>query len=166
MLRVSPAADNALPMDIRPDDLSDPRMVALLRAHRVDLARHSPPESVHALDVDVAALRAAPIAFWSAWDGDRLAGCAALKALDAGHGEIKSMRTVDAYRRRGVAAHLLDHVLGVARHRGYRRLSLETGAGPAFAPAHALYLRFGFADCAPFGDYAADPYSRFLTFAL
>ncbi len=153
-------------MDIRRDDLSDARIVALLRAHRADLARHSPPESVHAIDVDVAALRAAPITFWSVWDGERLAGCGALKALEPDHGEIKSMRTVDAYRRRGVAARLLEHLLAEARERGYRRLSLETGSGPAFAPAHALYLRFGFADCAPFGEYAPDPYSRFLTLAL
>ncbi|ANB18740.1 GNAT family N-acetyltransferase [Dokdonella koreensis] len=153
-------------MDIRPDDLSDPRVVALLRAHRADLARHSPPQSVHALDVDAAALRAAPIAFWSVWDGDHLAGCGALKALAPDHGEIKSMRTVDAYRRRGVAARLLEHLLAEARRRGYRRLSLETGSGPAFAPAHALYLRFGFADDAPFADYPADPYSRFLTRSL
>lgn len=153
-------------MDIRPDDLSDPRVVALLRAHRTDLARHSPPQSVHALDVDVAALRAAPITFWSVWDGDHLAGCGALKALAPDHGEIKSMRTVDAYRRRGVAARLLEHLLAEARRRSYRRLSLETGSGPAFAPAHALYLRFGFADSAPFADYLADPYSRFLTRSL
>lgn len=153
-------------MDIRRDDLSDPQLIALLRAHRADLARHSPPGSVHAIDVDVAALRAAPITFWSVWDGERLAGCGALKALEPGHGEIKSMRTVDTYRRRGVAARLLGHLLAEARERGYRRLSLETGSGPAFAPAHALYLRFGFADCAPFGDYAPDPYSRFLTLTL
>lgn len=153
-------------MEIRPDDLSDPRVVALLRAHRADLARHSPPASVHALDVDVAALRIAPIRYWSVWDGGHLAGCGALKALDAGHGEIKSMRTVDAYRRRGVAAGLLAHLIGEARRCGYHRLSLETGSGPAFAAAHALYLRHGFSDCAPFADYRDDPFSRFLTLDL
>jgi putative acetyltransferase len=124
----------------------------------------SPPESTHVLDLD--ALRAPEIIFWSAWDGDSLLGCAALKALDSSHGEVKSMHTVARHRGRGVGLALLQHIVTEARSRGYRRLSLETGSMAAFAPARALYARFGFVECAPFGDYRLDPNSVFMTFGL
>jgi putative acetyltransferase len=104
---------------------------------------------------------------WTAWDGAALLGCGALKALGDGEGEIKSMRTAPAHLRKGVAATLLEHILSVARARSYRRLSLETGTGPAFEPAYAFYRRFGFADCGAFADYRADdPFSRFMSLAL
>ncbi|MBW8852393.1 MAG: GNAT family N-acetyltransferase [Xanthomonadales bacterium] len=152
-------------MHIREDDLRGADVVALLQAHLDDMHRHSPPESVHALDLD--ALRRPEITFWTMRDeGGALMGCGALKQLDAGHGEIKSMRTAAAHLRRGVAATLLRHVLRTARARGYRRLSLETGAPEAFAPARALYARFGFAECGPFADYAEDPWSVFMTLEL
>lgn len=152
-------------MHIREDDLRGADVVALLQAHLDDMHRHSPPESVHALDLD--ALRRPEITFWTMRDdGGALMGCGALKQLDAGHGEIKSMRTAAAHLRRGVAATLLRHVLRTAWARGYRRLSLETGAPEAFAPARALYARFGFAECGPFADYAEDPWSVFMTLEL
>ena len=152
-------------MHIREDDLRGADVVALLQAHLDDMHRHSPPESVHALDLD--ALRRPEITFWTMRDeGGALMGCGALKQLDAGHGEIKSMRTAAAHLRRGVAATLLRHVLRTARARGYRRLSLETGAPEAFAPARALYARFGFVECGPFADYAEDPWSVFMTLEL
>ena len=151
-------------MDIRPDGLNDPRVHALLGEHLQDMALHSPPESIHALDLD--ALRAPAISFWTAWRGRDLLGCGALKALGDGHGEIKSMRTARAHLRQGVAAAMLDHLIGEARRRGWRRLSLETGSMAAFAPAHALYARSGFRPCAPFADYAEDPYSQFMTLDL
>lgn len=152
-------------MHIREDDLRGADVVALLQAHLDDMHRHSPPESVHALDLD--ALRRPEITFWTMRDdGGALMGCGALKQLDAGHGEIKSMRTAAAHLRRGVAATLLRHLLRTARARGYRRLSLETGAPEAFAPARALYARFGFAECGPFADYAEDPWSVFMTLEL
>ncbi len=125
------------------------------------MARHSPPESIHALALDQ--LRRPEITFWTAWSGAELLGCAALKQLDAAHGEIKSMRTARAHRRAGVARRLLEHLIGEARRRGYRRLSLETGSMAAFAPAHALYAGFGFVRCAPFADYVEDPNSVFMT---
>ncbi|NNF50644.1 MAG: GNAT family N-acetyltransferase [Woeseiaceae bacterium] len=124
----------------------------------------SPPESVHALDVD--ALRAPGITFWSAWEGDDILGCGALKELDATHGEIKSMRTASAHLGTGVASRLLQYMIGIARVRGYRRLSLETGTGEAFEPAHQLYLKFGFVECGPFADYTHDPFSRFMTLSI
>jgi len=152
-------------MHIREDDLRGADVVALLQAHLDDMHRHSPPESVHALDLD--ALRRPEITFWTMRDdGGGLMGCGALKQLDAGHGEIKSMRTAAAHLRKGVAATLLRHVLRTARARGYRRLSLETGAPEAFAPARALYAGFGFVECGPFADYAEDPWSVFMTLEL
>jgi putative acetyltransferase len=148
-------------MQIRPDDPSRPALLALLREHHADMLRHSPPDSVHALDED--ALHRGGVDFFSAWIDDRLAGCAALKELDPRHGEIKSMRTARPFLRRGVAAALLSHLVAEARRRGYTRLSLETGSMDAFAPARALYARHGFVACPPFADYAEDPYSVFMT---
>ena len=148
-------------MDLRLDDLRHPAVIALLQEHLDWMRRTSPPESVHALDLD--ALRQPDIAFWTLWDGETLAGCGALRALDATHGEVKSMRTAQTHLRRGVAATMLDHILAEARRRGCARLSLETGSMAYFAPARALYARAGFIVCGPFGDYVDDPYSVFMT---
>src|SRR5947209_4982309 len=142
-------------MQIRIDDPNRSEIRALLEEHLRDMAVHSPPESVHALDVE--ALRAPDITFWAVWENDELLGCGALKQLDLGHGEIKSMRTSSAHRRKGVAKELLSHVLEEARRRGYRLLSLETGSMAAFEPARQLYAAFGFSYCGPFADYIEDP---------
>lgn len=149
---------------IRQDDLSGPEIAALLRAHLAHSAAHSPPESVHALDLE--RLRAPDITFWSAWLDGQLAGCAALKELGPGHGEIKSMHTAEAHRGKGIAARLLAHILEESRVRSYQRLSLETGSMDAFAPARALYTRFGFRFCPPFPPYQEDPHSVFMTLEL
>ncbi|MDE2003593.1 MAG: GNAT family N-acetyltransferase [Betaproteobacteria bacterium] len=151
-------------MDIRLDDLSGPEVRELLDDHLADMARLSPPESVHALDID--ALRRPGTAFWSAWSNGRLLGCGALKQLDPGHGEVKSMRTSPAHRRKGVARAMVAHIISEARSRSYRRLSLETGSMPAFEPARRLYASFGFTYCSPFADYVDDPNSVFMTLAL
>ncbi len=151
-------------MHIRPDDLSSPEIRALLEEHLRNMRSISPPESVHALDLD--ALRRPEISFWTVWSGPELMGCGALKELDPRHGEIKSMRTAGAHRRKGVAQAVLQHILDVAAARGYRRLSLETGAQDAFEPARRLYARFGFSFCPPFGSYAEDPNSVFMTRSL
>jgi len=148
-------------MDILIDDLSGPEVARLLREHLQSMKQHSPPESVHALDL--AGLRQPEITFWSVWQESELLGCGALKELDARHGEIKSMRTVPVHLRKGVAATLLGHMLEEANRRSYRRLSLETGSVAAFAPARGLYARFGFQPCGPFADYVEDPYSVFMT---
>jgi putative acetyltransferase len=148
-------------MEIRLDDLSSPEIVRMLHEHLKSAALHSPPESVHALDV--AALRGLDITFLSAWQGAELMGCGAIKELDPRHGEIKSMRTVSAHLRKGVAARLMWHILEEAKHRSYERLSLETGSMEAFAPARRLYASFGFEPCGPFADYIDDPYSVFMT---
>jgi putative acetyltransferase len=148
-------------MEIRVDDVTGPEIVALLVEHRRSMFLHSPPESVHALDLD--GLRRPEVTLWTVWQDTALLGCGALKELDRAHGEIKSMRTAEAHLRKGVATRLMDHMLAEARRRGYRRLSLETGSPSVFEPARRLYERFGFRACGPFGDYVEDPYSVFMT---
>ncbi len=151
-------------MEIRVDDLQGPEIASLLQEHLRDAAQHSPPESVHALDIE--SLRSPNITVWSLWQGGELLGCGALKELDPSHGEIKSMRTALPHRRKGVAAQMLRHIMQEASRRSYRRLSLETGSMEAFAPARALYARLGFRPCGPFADYEEDPYSLFMTYEL
>ncbi len=149
---------------IKLDDLRGPEIAALLQEHLDAMHRHSPPENVFALDLE--ALRAPEITFWTIWDGDTLAGCGALKQHLQCLGEIKSMRTAEAYLRRGVGAQMLDHIISIARTRYLVRLSLETGSGEAFEPAIALYERFGFTKCGPFADYVDNPFSQFFTLKL
>lgn len=151
-------------MKIERDDLSRPAIHALLEEHLRSMRALSPPESMHALDLD--RLRAPGITFWSAWDGELLLGCAALSELDATHGEVKSMRTPEARRRTGAGRALLMHIIGQARARGYTRLSLETGSMVEFAPAHRLYESAGFTRTGPFGAYVDDPNSVYMTLAL
>ena len=148
-------------MNIIIDDLTHPAVLALLNEHLADMHAYSPPESVHALDHDE--LRAPDVTFWTAWDGEELLGCGALKELDARHGEIKSMRTSRSQLRKGVAAAILEHIIAVARERSYERLSLETGSGGPFEAALRFYERHGFEYCEPFADYVLDPFSRFMT---
>ena len=143
------------------DDLSGAAIRALLEQHFAGMLANSPAGSCHFLDFD--GLRAGDVTFWSIHKGEDLAGCGALKMLDGAHGEIKSMRTAEAFLRQGVAAHMLVHIVADARSRGLERLSLETGSGPAFEAALALYRRHGFEDCDPFADYKPDPFSRFMT---
>jgi putative acetyltransferase len=151
-------------LTIRRDDLSGPAIRALLEEHLRSMYEITPPESVHAFDI--AKLRQPDVTFWSAWSGPELVGCGALRELDPRHGEIKSMRTVSARRRSGVGRAVLTHIVEEARRRSYERLSLETGSMAEFEPARRLYASFGFAVCAPFGDYREDPNSVFMTRVL
>jgi putative acetyltransferase len=151
-------------MLIKIDDLRGPEIAALLQEHLADMRAWSPPESVHALDLDK--LRSPYITFWTVWDGNTLLGCGALKAQDATQGEIKSMRTAAAHRGKGVAAAMLAHIVQAAEQRGYTRLNLETGTQAQFEPARALYSGFGFTECAAFADYQPDTYSVFMTRSL
>ena len=145
---------------IREDDLSGDRIRAFLREHLDNMHEITPPGSVHALDLD--GLRVPEVTFWSAWAGDLLMGCGALKELDARRGEIKSMRTVKTQRGRGVGSRILEHLIAAARARGYERLLLETGALPEFEPARRLYRRYGFEFRGPFPPYAEDANSVFM----
>ena len=148
-------------MQIIVDDLTGPEIAELIREHLAGMFVDSPPESVHALDLEQ--LKGPDITFWSAWDNGELLGCGALKQLDSQHGEVKSMRTVAAHLRKGVARAILAHLIEQARRRGYTRLSLETGSMESFEPARKLYESFGFEYCEPFADYIEDPYSVFMT---
>ena len=148
-------------MQIRLDDLRGPEIRALLEEHLRNMHELSPPESVHALDLE--ALRHPSVTFWTAWDGTNLLGCGALKELEPHHGEIKSMRTAMAHRGKGVARAILERIMSEARSRSYERLSLETGSQAGFLPARRLYESFGFTYCAPFADYIEDPNSAFMT---
>lgn len=166
-------------MLIKIDDLTGDAIIALLHQHLRDMHLTSPPQSVHALDLT--GLRAADVSFWTLWlpqqmsqkqagqtdagqiqDELQLAGCGALKQLDSQSAEIKSMRTADNFRRQGIAASMLSHLIAVAGERGYQRLYLETGSMAFFEPARALYQRFGFEYCDPFADYVLDPHSVFM----
>jgi len=151
-------------MNIRIDDLRGPEIHALLEEHLRHMHELSPPESVHALDLDK--LRRPDITFWTIWDGALLLGCGALRQLSASEGEVKSMRTPDAHRGRGAARAVLNHIIETARSRGLKRLSLETGSQPGFEPARRLYASAGFKFCGPFADYPEDPYSAFMSLEL
>lgn len=148
-------------LTIRPDDLTGEAVLALLQFHLDEMHQWSPPESVHAMPAE--RLRQPDVTFFSAWDGDVLAGCGAIKHLSEGHGELKSMRAAPEYRGRGVGKALLLCLLEEARARGYARVSLETGRPEPFHPAHGLYRAHGFAECAPFGDYVSDDFSICMT---
>ena len=147
-------------MRIAPDDLSGSEIRALLETHFAGMLANSPKDSCHFLDFE--GLKGPGVTFWSIWDGAALMGCGALKEHDAVLGEVKSMRTHSDHLRKGAAALMLDHIIANARARGLRRLGLETGSGPSFDAAHALYLRYGFVPCEPFADYQPDPFSRFM----
>jgi putative acetyltransferase len=161
---ISTRGAREFPMKIKTDDLSGAEIQELLHEHLRHMRSISPPESVHALDLDE--LRKPDITFWTAWNDDQLLGCGALKEHDPQHAEIKSMRTAARHLRKGVASNLLQHILEEAKRRGYTRISLETGAEDDFEPARTLYARFGFDYCPPFADYIEDPNSVFMTLEL
>ena len=151
----------ATPLRIIEDDLTGTQIAALLRLHLAEMHGWSPPQSVHAMPIE--RLRAHDVTFYSAWYGDALARCGALKQIDAHHGELKSMRAHPDYRGNGVGRAILDHLLAEARARGYTRVSLETGRPAPFLPARRLYEANGFTECPPFGNYAADDFSICMT---
>ena len=151
-------------MEIKVDDLKGIEVAKLINEHLQGMTQHSPPESIHALNLD--RLKKPEITFWSVWDKGELVGCGALKELDDQHGEVKSMRTSSAHLRKGVARKMLQHIIDEANRRGYKRLSLETGSMEAFEPAQKLYASFGFQYCKPFAEYIEDPNSVFMTLEL
>jgi len=150
--------------DIKLDDITGGQILALLQTHLEDMQATSPPESKHA--VDISGLQDASVKFWTIWQGETLAGCAAYKALNDTHAEIKSMRTSAQFKQQGVASQLLNYLIDDAKKSGYNRLSLETGSMDYFKPAHALYKKHGFINCDPFSQYQADPNSLFMTLSL
>jgi putative acetyltransferase len=151
-------------LTIREDDLSGEPTRALLALHLSGMHENSPPDSVFALGLT--GLSTPDITVWSAWEGDIIVGIGALKRIDEGQGEVKSMRTHPRHLRQGVAAAILEQIITAARANGLSRLSLETGSGPPFEPALALYRKRGFANGATFGGYEASAFNQFLHFAL
>jgi putative acetyltransferase len=151
-------------MKIIKDDLTGNDIAELIREHLHGMMLNSPPESIHALNLEK--LRKPEITFYSAWEGNDLLGCGALKELNAFHGEVKSMRTSSLHLRKGVARQILQYLIHEAKHRGYQYLSLETGSMAAFEPARNLYASFGFQYCGPFSEYSDDPNSVFMTMEL
>lgn len=151
-------------VEIVVDDLTGPQIASFLDEHVREMLSITPPESKHALDLEM--LRGPGITFWSVMDGGTVVGCGALKRLDARHAEVKSMRTLAARQRSGIASMMLEHIITEARRMGFTRLSLETGSAEFFAPARWLYQKFGFEYCEPFADYRPDPLSVFLTRTL
>ena len=147
--------------EIRRDTPLAPEVLPLLQRHLEMMWAASPPESVHALDP--AELAADDIAFFTLREGDSVLGMGAIKRIDNGHAEIKSMHIVAEARGRGLAVLMLDHLITEARRLNYARLSLETGVEDVFAPARALYARAGFVQCPPFEGYWDDPNSFFMT---
>jgi putative acetyltransferase len=144
--------------------LDDPRVQALLGIH-LARARAATAEGF-AFALDLSGLMVPEIRFFTAWDGDQVLGTGALKRMAPDHGEVKSMHTAEAARRRGVGRAMLRRLVDEARAAGMTRVSLETGTSAYFQPAVAMYLAAGFTPCGPFGDYAASAENRFLTLAL
>lgn len=145
------------PYRIAADDLSAPAVIDLLRFHLDEMHRWSPACKVHAMPVE--RLRQADVTFYAAWDGEHLAAVGALKELDPGRGELKSMRAAPDYRGKGAGEAILLHLMDEARSRRMTWLGLETGRPGPFAPAQRLYAKHGFAECPPFGDYVSDEFS-------
>lgn len=147
--------------------VDDPRAAdvhALLRRHLAFAHAHTPAVHAYALDID--ALLSPAITFCSYRSGGELLAVGALHQLDAAHGELKSMHTAEAARGRGIGRAMAGHLIALARDRGLRRVSLETGTMAAFAPARALYASLGFTPCGPFGGYRPSPDNTFLTLLL
>lgn len=142
---------------IAPDDLTNPEVLELLQFHLDEMYQWSPPESVHAMPAE--RLRAPDVSFFAAWDGEYLAAVGAIKELDAGRGELKSMRAAPDYRGKGAGKAILLHLLAEAQRRKYHWLGLETGRPEPFLPARNLYQQHGFAECPAFGDYVSDDFS-------
>ena len=149
---------------IRRDDLTGEPSKQLLALHLQGMRATSPPGHVFALDLS--GLLTPDVTVWSAWDGDTIVAIGALKALGDGTGEVKSMRTHPDHTRRGAAALLLEHIIAEARHRGFSRLSLETGSGPTFEPALALYRKRGFQNGEAFSNYEPSAFNQFLHLRL
>jgi len=158
--KVRPNHSLKLRARVQIDDLSSPEVQALIAEHLTGMHSNSPAGHVRALAIE--GLRASNVTFWTAWIGEALCGCGALKELDPTSGEVKSMRTRTAYLRQGVAQALLHEIVSTAANRKYARLYLETGTGSAFGPAHSLYKKNGFTWCGVFGDYTATDFNVFM----
>lgn len=151
-------------LTIIPDDLSGSQIQALLEFHQVDALAKSPPGTSYALNVT--GLITPDITVYSAWWGEALMGCVALKEMNAHQGELKSMRTAPGFVRKGVATRLLDHIINISKARGYQTLCLETGTNGAYTAAVALYMKHGFVSGPVYGEYVESPHNQYFYLAL
>jgi len=142
-------------------NFNNPKVNELLTKHFIELRSVSPAGSTHVLDIT--GLKDQSIKFWSLWDNDELIGCGALKSLDKIHGEFKSIRVVDKFRKKGVGEKIFNHLIEEAKKLGIKKLSIETGSGKFFEPARKLFVNFGFQPCSPFAHYKEDPNSCLYT---
>ncbi|SOD71730.1 putative acetyltransferase [Jatrophihabitans sp. GAS493] len=149
---------------ISTEDPRTPDIRALLERHLAFANLHSPPEDVHALNVE--ALLDPSISFFALRRAGALLGVGALRQFNAHEGELKSMHVAAEARGEGAGRRILNHLLGVARERGLRRVSLETGTMAAFDAARSLYESAGFVPCGPFSDYPLSSNSAYLTLTL
>ena len=136
----------------------------LLKKHFVELRSVSPAGSTHVLDID--GLKDPSIKFWSLWENNELIGCGALKFLEKNHGEFKSIRVADQFRKKGSGERIINHLIEEAKKLNIVKLSIETGAGEFFLPARNLFSKFGFKKCSPFAHYKDDPNSCYYTLYL
>ena len=143
------------------DNFDDPQVNELLTKHFIELRSVSPTGSTHVLDIQ--GLKDQSIKFWSLWENDELIGCGALKFLDENHGEFKSIRVADKFRKKGTGEKIFDHLIKKAKEIGIKKISIETGSGKYFEPARKLFKKFNFQLCKPFAHYKDDPNSCFYT---
>ena len=139
------------------NNFDHPEVNSLLTKHFIEFRSVSPEGSTHVLDIP--GLKISSIKFWSLWDNDQLLGCGALKFLSETHGEFKSIRVADKYRKKGMGEKIISHLIAEAKKIGIKKLSIETGAGEFFLPARKLFIKFGFKSCKPFAHYKEDPNS-------
>ena len=142
-------------------NFDDPKVNDLLNKHFIELRSVSPAGSTHVLDI--AGLNDQTIKFWSLWENKDLVGCGALKFLDKSHGEFKSIRVADKFRKKGVGERIIGHLIEEAKKLQITKLSIETGSGEFFSPARKLFTKFNFKNCGPFAHYKEDPNSCFFT---
>ena len=136
----------------------------LLNKHFIELRSVSPAGSTHVLDID--GLKDQSIKFWSLWENNKLVGCGALKFLEKNHGEFKSIRVADEFKKKGIGERIINHLIEEAKKLKISKLSIETGAGKFFLPARNLFSKFGFKKCPPFAHYKEDPNSCYYTLDL
>ena len=145
-------------------NFDNPEVNELLKKHFIELRSVSPVVSTHVLDI--AGLKDQSIKFWSLWKNNEIIGCGALKFLEKNHGEFKSIRVTDKFRKAGFGEKIIDHLIEEAKKLEISKLSIETGAGEFFLPARKLFSKFGFKACPPFAHYKEDPNSCYYTLNL
>ena len=145
-------------------NFEDPEVNQLLKKHFVELRSVSPKGSTHVLDIE--GLQNKSIKFWSIYEHHKLIGCGALKFLDSNHGEFKSIRVADSFRKKGYGKKVISVLFEKSKELGVNKISVETGSGEFFLPARRLFKKFGFEECEPFGHYVNDSNSCYMSLEI